>query len=169
MRSVCFIVCLCTALTIDIAQADQTSAGVASQGETLVVANGGKSTVQVKIKTHEINIGKSSDPRPTVIESSCTYSKYPCSIVDRLDILVNGRPLFVPRSAFADIADLNKAEITITKSDFILKLDGGDASEGYIAKLEFNAIRVKRRTLASGTLPDQPLQETIYHVVVEGK
>jgi hypothetical protein len=81
---------------------------------------------------------------------------------------VNGNPLFVPRSVFCDLADLNKAEIKASESQSILTLYGGDASESYIAKIEFDATQVKRRTLSSGMSPDKPLQETIYHIVVVG-
>lgn len=162
------LICFGAALSMDIAHADQASSKVASQGETLVAATTNKFKVQVKIKTHEMQIGKPSDGRPIMIESNCTYSKYPCSIVDRLDISVNGTSLFVPRSAFCDLADLNKAEIKVDEKGLSLRLYGGGASESYVVKIEFNAAEVKRRTLSSTVLPDQPTQETIYHVVTLG-
>lgn len=168
MKLFCFLVCFGVTLEMGVAHADQLSTSVASRGETLVAATAGKLTVRVKIKTHEMQIGKPSDGRPAVIQSNCTYSKYPCSSVDRVDIIVNGNPLFVPRSVFCDLADLNKAEIRASEKGSILTLYGGDASEGYIVKIEFDGTQVKRRTLSSGTLPNKPLQETIYHMVVEG-
>jgi hypothetical protein len=162
------LACFGVLLPIGISYADQSTTRVASRGETLVVATAGKLSVQVKIKTHEIQIGKPSDPRPVLIESSCTYSRYPCSVVDRIDITVNGKPLFVPRSAFCDLADLNDAQIELSKKGSILTLGGGDASETYVAKIEFDATSVKRRTLSSSLEQNRPLQETIYHVVVMG-
>ena len=164
MKAICFLVCFGVTLAMGESFAGQ--ARVASRGETVVAATAGKLTVQVRIRTHEMPIGEPYDPRPAVIESNCTYSKYPCSIVDRVDITVNGKPLFVPRSAFCDLADLNEAEVKADEEGSILKLGGGDASESYIAKIEFDATHVRRRTLSSATEPDQPLQETIYHVVV---
>lgn len=155
---------------MNVSQADQPSTKVAPQGETFVEApTAAGSAVRVEIKTHEMQIGKPSDPRPAVIESNCTYSKYPCSIVDQIAITVNGDQLFVPRSAFADLADLNTAEVTAAKEGWILTLDGGDASEGYIVKIDFNKIRVTRRTMSSGTQPNKPLQETRYNIVIEGE
>lgn len=141
---------------------------VASSGETAVRGKVGKHTVVVFIKTHEVPIGQPTEARPPVIESNCTYSKYPCSIVDHVKILWNGRALFVPRSAFSDLADLGNAELEVSEKGSVLTLYGGDASESYIAKVEFNASRVKRRTLASGMSPSKPLQETIYYVVTLG-
>jgi len=136
---------------------------IASKGETVVVAKSAKLNVQVTITTHEEQIGKPSDQRPDVIRSSCTYSKYPCSIVDGIDIAVNDKSIFVPRSVFCDLADLSTAQIQIGQRESILTLKGGDASESYIVKIVFDAGRVKRRVKASAMLPDQPSAETTYH------
>jgi hypothetical protein len=155
MNATDFVVSFCFMLAITGAQAVQASTRAASRGETLVVATSGRLKVQVKIKTHEIKIGE----RPAVIESSCTYSRTPCSVFDRIDITVNGKPLFVPRSAFCDLADLNYAEIEVDQKASFLRLGGGDASEAYRAKIEFDATGVKRRTLSSDTEPNQPLQK----------
>ena len=167
MKTRDIIVCLWAALATPLAYAQQqTSAVVLSQGETVVAASAGKLAVQVRIKTHEVSIGKPSDPRPALIDSNCTYSRYPCSIVDRLDILVNGARLFVPRSAFCDLADVNKAEVKVGEKGAFLRLEGGDGAEAFIVKVEFDKTRVKRRTVAAGESADQLLQETNYHAVV---
>ena len=142
----------------------QQSTAVAPEGETSVVATVSGLAVRVKLKTHEVQIGKPSDQRPPVIESSCTYSRYPCSVVDRLDIVVNGRRIFVPRSAFGDLGDVFRTEIAAREGGAVLTLYGGDASESYIARIAFDATRVTRRTLSPATEPDQPTQETAYFV-----
>ncbi len=136
---------------------------VASKGETVIAAKSAKLKIQVRITTHEEQIGEPSDQRPEVIRSSCTYSRYPCSVVDGIDIAVNDRSIFVPRSVFCDLADLITAEIQIGQKESMLTLKGGDASESYIVKIVFDAGRIRRRVIASGMLPDQPLQETTYH------
>ncbi len=170
MKVTCILACLGIALaTMNSAQADQHSTKVAPKGETFVETTAGKSTVQVKLKTHEVQIGRQSDPRPTVIESNCTYSRYPCSIVDQVDITVDGNPLFVQRSIFADLADLNKAEIRIGGKGRGLTLYGGDASESYIVKIAFDSTQIKSRTVSSGISPGHVLQETIYHQDVVGE
>jgi hypothetical protein len=168
MKSAIYLLsCLIVLFINGCAHAAQPLTPIASQGET-VVAAAGKLNVQVKIETHEVHIGKPSDGRPAVTRSSCTYSKYPCSIVDRIEITVNGNPLFVPRSVFCDLADLNMAKVKAGEKEAILMLYGGDASESYIAKIEFNVNQVKRRILSSAMSPDQPLQETTYYVRVLG-
>lgn len=139
---------------------------IAPNGETVIVADSAKFKVRVKINTHEVQIGKPSDKRPDLIRSVCTYSRYPCSIVDYIDIAVNDKPLSVPRSVFCDLADLNTAEIKIEQKDSILTLTGGDASESYIVRIEFDAGQVKRKVGASSMMPDEPTQETIYHLSI---
>jgi hypothetical protein len=141
---------------------------VASQGTTILTRAVGTLHVQVKIATHEVQIGKPGDPRPTVIDSSCTYSRFPCSIVDRIEIAVNQRPLYIPRSVYCDLADLNTVAISAGKAGAVLTLVGGDASEAYTAKIAFGAGHVTKRSLYSGMSPQQPLQETTYRVVVVG-
>ena len=137
---------------------------IASKGETNIVAKSANFNVQVKIRTHEVQIGEPSDKRPDVIRSSCTYSRYPCSILDYLDIFVNEKRIFVARSAYCDLADLSTGEIKIESKKGILTLTGGDASESYIVKIEFDQERVNRKVLSSGMEPDKPVQETIYHL-----
>ena len=164
MKRVSSIVCSSMVVVFGTAHPDPTA--VASRGETLVVSGDGQSKVRVKIKTHEMQIGKPSDERPAVIESSCTYSRFPCSIVDRIEISVNGEPVFVPRSAFCDLADLSRAEISVGKDGSTLKLVGGDGADSFIANIVFDGTHVKRRTVQGGESRGQLSQETTYHVEV---
>lgn len=135
---------------------------VKPNGETVILASSKKTNVRVEIKTHEVQIGKPSDGVPGKRCNSCTYSRYPCSIVDCMDISVNGKPIFVPRSAFSDLADLNEVTIKIEKKKIIIKIIGGDASESYIVKIDLNSERIIHRSLVSGEFPDEILEETIY-------
>ena len=148
MKAFASLVCLGLALPTELAFANPTP--VASRGETLLVSSDANSKVQVKIHTHEVQIGKPSDGRPAVVTSNCTYSRYPCSVVDRIEIVVNGHALFVPRSVFCDLADLNTAEIDVNKRSSVLRIEGGDAAESFILKIEFDAKHIERRTLEGG-------------------
>jgi hypothetical protein len=136
---------------------------VKSTGETTIAAKYPNLVIQVKIATHEVDIGEEpSENRRYLIKTNCTYTRYPCSIVDYIDISVNGKPLYVSRSVFSDLADLNKAEIRADKDSATLILDGGDAS---VLKVSFNAKRVKSRTLIAGEF-DAVVEKTTYFQVV---
>lgn len=168
MKCPYLLICFCAVLFMSAAIAGQGSVGVLSQGETHIALSSGKTNVQVVIKTHEVQIGKPSDPRPGIIESNCTYSRYPCSVVDFIGITVNGVRLFVPRSAFADLADLNLGKIEASKMGWVLTLTGGDASESYVVKIEFDTNGVNKRTVFSAMAPDKPVEQTNYYEVVIG-
>jgi hypothetical protein len=135
---------------------------VTPSGETFLFETLGKFKVQVRIKTHEIPIGNPSDGRPEKVETNCTYSRFTCSVVDVLDILINGELLPVPRSSFCDLADLNFIKLQRTKKRYVLTLKGGDASESYIVKIVFNNKRVISRTVLTPLAPNFVIERTIY-------
>jgi hypothetical protein len=141
---------------------------ITSKGETILSANFPKFNVSVNFNTREVNIGKPSDQRPDTITTCCTYSKYPCSIVDRISVTVNGNQIFVPRSVYCSLADLNMAKIEMINNVGVLTLNGGDASESFIVKIEFNEQQINKKTLCNGEAPDKPLEESVYHAVEVG-
>jgi hypothetical protein len=137
-------------------------AQVAPQGVTDVVAAFAKSRVSIKITTHVVDIGTPSDEPPQKRLSSCTYSRFPCSPIDYLEISVNGNALFVSRSVYADLADVGVASVRQTKiGQFVLTLGGGDASESYTVEITFDRNRVRERRLMSN-LTREVMQRTIY-------
>lgn len=160
-RSLLSIV-FCSVLACNAAPLSNGRIKVASQGVTDVTAAFGKTQVSVKITTHELEIGKPSDERPTKILSSCTYSRIPCSPIDYLEIFVNGSTLFVARSVYADLADLGEASLHKNKNgQFVLTLIGGDASESYTIDIAFDGSLVRQRTFMSNESA-QIMQKTIY-------
>lgn len=126
---------------------------------TKIVAASSNLKVVVRIDTRVVG---DHDPRLPM----CAGTTHPCSGVERLRITVNGRPLFVPVSSFFDLADLRNGQITFSGGHANLLLNGGDASESYSVKIQFNASRVLSRAVFSVSTPEEPLQETIYHEVV---
>jgi hypothetical protein len=141
---------------------------IAPDGKTQISSDVDHVHIQITLTTREVDIGKSTDPRPPSPTSSCTYTRYPCSLVDNIEISVGGESLFVPRSVFSDLADLNMASIENHGKNFVLTLRGGDASESYIATITLDRSQIKRRVFASAMLPQKPLQQTVYYTSVLG-
>jgi hypothetical protein len=163
-----FFICLIISVGFVLsAEATQKPIKVDSAGETIIVSKSEEFNVRVVIKTHQKEIGQQSDVRPSVIRSACTYSRYPCSIVDYIDIFVNDKPIIVTHNVFCSLSDLNTAEIQLKQKEAVLLLTGGDASESYIMKIYFDAVRVKHTVVYSGEAPNKPLIETSYHLVVD--
>lgn len=153
---------LCTTMVCNAAPRAASETKIALKGVTDVAAAFGKTQVSVKIATHEVDIGKPSDPRPEKILSSCTFSRIPCSPVDYMEISVNGNALFVARSVYADLADVGVASLRQKKKgQFVLTLGGGDASESYTVEVTFDENLVRQRTLMSNEAR-QVMQRTTY-------
>jgi hypothetical protein len=155
-------IALCAALSCYAQSKIVASQKVASEGVTEIGVVLDKRYIFVKITAHEIDIGKSSDKHPQERSSNCTYSRFPCSVVDHLEISVDGHPLFVARSVYSDLADLTKASLSDNKAGgYELIMNGGDASESYTVKVTFNASLVGQRTLRNNEA-GQVMQRTIY-------
>lgn len=106
--------------------------------------------------------------RAQVPARACTESRTPCSVIDDIAIRVQGKDVFVPKGAYVGLSDAISAMVSGSGDNFMLRITGGDASETYIAALSFDQQRVKRRSIAPGTEPGTPLEETTYHLVTSG-
>lgn len=135
---------------------------VSPSGDTLINETMGDLHVQVRLRTHEIDIGEPGDKHPDKLNSICTYSRFPCSVVDNVAISINGRSLFVPRSAFCGFSDVRSIGLQSAHGDVILSVNGGDASEAYIGMIMFDRDRVIRRSVSSALSKDDVLEETTY-------
>lgn len=154
-----FIVSPCRGLSFNNAQ-------ISPQGETMLDGAFGQSKVRVVITAHEVDIGKPGDPWPEKKKSGCTYSRFPCSVVDGIDLFVDGKSLFVARSVFSDLSDLGHATLNADGSKATLTMRGGDASEAYTVTIVFDHEKVLRRAVYSSLSPDAPSQETVYNTIV---
>ncbi|MBB5191093.1 hypothetical protein HNQ50_001816 [Silvimonas terrae] len=136
---------------------------IAPEGVTDISAVSAKHQVIVRISTHTVPISPSDTAAAHGGNSSgCTFSRAPCSLVDSLTLTVDGRALFVARSVFADLADLQTATVRQQNKQFVLVLQGGDASESYSVDISFDADRVRQRTVSDYDGRDL-LQKTIYY------
>lgn len=137
---------------------DVSSTAMRDRPSVRVVGRSDKLNVVVNITTALVS---GHDPRLPM----CAGTTNPCRGVERLQIVVNGRDLFVPVSSFFDLSDLRDGKIVISGNEAVLSLKGGDASESYQVNIKFNGGRVISRALFSMLTPGEPLQETTYHEV----
>jgi hypothetical protein len=103
--------------------------------------------VSVKIETQKLEIEMPRDgTRPT--NSICTYSRIPCSLTKHFFVAVAGSELFVPRSVYSDLADIDTAQLLSDgNGKYQLVLVCGDASEAYTVELSFSKKAITRRRL----------------------
>ncbi len=77
---------------------------VAKSGETVVTAKSPQLNLQVRIKTLNIekDVKQQWGKQLPFVPSTCTFSSW-CSVVNEIDIIVNGNKIFVPHSLIADL------------------------------------------------------------------
>jgi len=165
------LVCIAAGIALFISGqlvAKETKVPIVSNGVTEINSVLGGMRVTIRILTREIAINKLGHAIKSESSSRCTLSKYPCSVVVSFNIRVGGNDLFIPRSLFCDLSDINNIEIMMYKNEAKLKVLGGDASESYVVNIIFDSNEVKSRSFASAMAPGEHLQDTVYHAVVVG-
>ena len=160
-----FVFAVYAAITVPLHASSLAQAKVSPSGLSELEATLASHNVEVRLWTKEVEIGKSGFP-PEVSQNSCTYSRIPCSLVEAIQLKIDGTSIFVPRSIFADLSDLADVQMKATLRGFVITADGGDASAAYSVKIETEFGRVVKRTLSGYHDFEHPLQVTTYYDVV---
>lgn len=93
------------------------------------------------------------------------YENEPNMVVTKLFIRRGTRGILVPRSIFADLANVNGISIRQTgKSSYEVMLEGGDAGVAYSCRLKVRGDYVVERKVASGEFPEYDNETTTYVV-----
>src|SRR5712691_10668789 len=144
-----------------VAAQPQVAKGLSDNEVTLIEASSANLKVSVVVKTRNV---KASE----LIGDLGTLGQFPDTVrvIQKLQITVNGSPIFVPRSTYADLLAVRQAEVSLAGRTPTLQLSGGDASESYLARIEFDKSTVKRRAMFNPAMPGKPLQETVYYLRV---
>lgn len=136
---------------------------VSSSGTTTVTMSVNGKELKALIQTMVVPKAAISSPEQQFAQ--CTSSRIPCILTSEIKLLDGASEVFVPRRAYADLGDIFSAELTMSNGLFVLTIRGGDASEAYIAKLEFNKDRVIRRTLYSAEGTAHPVEVSQFFMV----
>lgn len=137
------------------------------EGQT-VIAKSGPTSVRVRsagkdidIAFHTARVERNSDAFPSIESDTKAVT-----LVQKLEISIGGKSIFVPRSVFADLLDPRKASIQFEKGDFVLKIAGADGAESYFVNVYFDMAKVKRRMLYSALTPSIVAEDTHYRLTV---
>ena len=141
---------------------------IAKAGVTTITGTSGTTPVVVRIKTRKAKVSPKGIVQGPLDALRCSGLGTPCSLVDSVEIVEHGHPIFVPIGVFCDLADLHYANLAVSQPTSVLTLEGGDASTNYIVKVQFDQKMVRRRTVAPGEFPEQLTQDTKYYWPVLG-
>lgn len=86
----------------------------------------------------------------------------PATIVTVVEIRVGDREVFVPLSAYADLAEPRSISLQTVGKAATLSILGGDASVAYEAVLTFAESFVSKRRVHNRAFPDTAWEETKY-------
>jgi hypothetical protein len=156
------LICTWLLVVAQLKAGEYRGARINPDGETTVTAVIGGSKLVAVFETSSIEIGK-HDKTPRFPQ--CTYTTMPCILTRQIKTYLNGKEIFLPRSAYAGLGDVHSAELTSKGGLFILSIVGGDASESYIARIAMNRKRTLERRIYSGEDPYHALEVTKYYEV----
>lgn len=133
---------------------------VAKQGESSLgaVLNGKK--VQITLRT--VSLSKSDRGFPLVLND---YDEV--SIVQGISIFVDGKAVWVPWSAYADLFNVRGADISFENGIFKLVTGGGGGADTYSVHIYFNTRRILRRETYNSFSPHKPLEVILYSRPIE--
>jgi len=130
---------------------------IAKDGTTVVHAVLAGKKIEATITT--VRIGTDSKLFPKI-----EWGAPSVTLVQDLEITVEGKKAFVPRSVFADLLDPRTASIRLQKGVFVLTAAGADGAESYFVRVVFDGTRVKRRMVYSSLVPATPTEDTAYRL-----
>ena len=84
------------------------------------------------------------------------------SAVSSFRIFRKGKPIHVPRSAYADLSNINTFAVLTVGTAIKIYIEGGDASAGYDAEITVKGDEVTQRTVRAGEFPDNYWERTTY-------
>jgi len=130
----------------------------ASQTHGYLKASGGSYSVEVVTK-------------PVTFRSGTEQSTFwggggrtpPEEIVTGIVLKSKNTVIRVPRSAYADLSNVNRIWIVKTKGGCVVHLEGGDASVAYRAIFTVRGTDLIDRKVADGEFPEYNWERTVYY------
>jgi hypothetical protein len=139
----------------------KTPVDVAPDGITEVETGMGEINASAKIRTLKLEKG-AQDGGERNRGFHCSRGRNPCSPVLEIEFEVNDKDVFVPDSVYADLADVNNAELRQTGDNITLELECGDAAGSYSVRIIFDAGGVRKRQIISDFGTNEIAEETTY-------
>lgn len=141
----------------------ESAEAIIPNGRSVISETMGGQSVRVELVTRTVNIGSPASMRHSAASAACTFTRFPCSVLDSVVLLLDGRKIFVPRSAYCGVSDLRSAALVHHDKNLELIMEGADASEAYILKIVFDKSGVQTRILSAASEPEMALETTQYH------
>jgi hypothetical protein len=154
-------VAIMIAMLLVLPDAAQGQPAIAKSGRTTVTRIFETKAVKVSIDTIRLNNGSGAFPKEEWLAGIKAVT-----LIQRLEISLDGESVFIPRSVFADLLNPGRASVEFSNRNFVLSITGADSAESYFMRVYFDTAKVKRRMLYSALTPDKPAEDTQYRLTV---
>lgn len=129
------------------------------------------------IATTHVTLGASDSVTATIEVTGVTkdypYSKAytwggdedspPKRIIKDVSVMRNGRSIYIPLSAYADLGDPSQILLEkLSSKRFRLVINGGDAAGSYSAMLDFSGNKIYSKKVVSNEFPKHVWEKTIF-------
>jgi hypothetical protein len=91
-----------------------------------------------------------------------TEFKKPKATISKMSVKYDGVKVFVPFSAFSDLANSREATISVSGKEYAVEIKGGDAATSYTAVIQFDGLNTKSRKVTHGEFQNIVWEETVY-------
>lgn len=129
-----------------------------------VYASDGEISLQQKTRTGVLAVNLSLASENCVeAQDTLWWGTETCpaeNAIEKIRVRLGQQPIAIPRSAFADLANVSRAILLNRSREVILRIEGGKTSTGYTAELTFEAGKLVKRVVQSRIFPDE-VSETI--------
>lgn len=91
-----------------------------------------------------------------------SFGSSPSRIIEELKVVLNGKEIFVPLSAYVDLGNPKALNIEVDGEEFVIKIAGGETGESYVATLTVRDGYVTSRRVSSRAFPQEAWEATKY-------
>lgn len=95
----------------------------------------------------------------------------PKYVVSNIQVSNGNETIYIPLSAYCDLANPNKIMLDTSRNIFSLSIIGGDAGVSYKAKITFEKINsmfyIKSRKVMHGEFPEEVWEDTRYSFIID--
>lgn len=123
----------------------------------------GENALRKKIRGREVEVRVFVDSY-----SGCLTAQSGGRGARSLQLSVDGKIVEGPFGSTIDFPDVSRVQLDsgTVGSEFVLTIFGGDASQGYFAKIHFTADRVTRADFFVAASPANPIESRIYRRII---
>ncbi|MBV6459901.1 MAG: hypothetical protein HONBIEJF_03056 [Fimbriimonadaceae bacterium] len=136
---------------------------IPQSGFTVISERFGKMKIKILVKTRMASDAKIKNRKYNRVTNNCAFDQSVCSVVDYLEIFVNGSSFGRPCWLTCGLYDLHSIKLEPKEGGALLFLHSGDGAESEHAVVEFDVCGFKRVLWPDQMNPKGPYTEMVFY------